>query len=282
MCTVTFVPRPNGYYLAMNRDELLTRIAGLPPAKRIVDGRAVLCPSEPGGGTWIAVNDSSTSFTLINWYSVTARVKSDSISRGTVVKAVSAATSFCAADAALARMSLSHLNPFRLIGILPVHGEIAEWKWDLNELICRSHPWKARQWISSGFDEPLAQRIRSETFRRAQKQSSAGTLAWLRHLHRSHLPGAGPFSVCMHRSDAATVSYTEIIATSGQTTMRYDPAAPCHKQGRFACHRLFNCRQAIPTEEHSVGCSSSQTESMNQKVARHGHQSGHQLRVCEE
>src|SRR6266850_7093944 len=116
MCTVTFIPRPTGYYLAMNRDEQLTRVAGLPPARRIVNGRTVLCPSEPGGGTWIALNDSGTGFALINWYSVTARVKSRAISRGKVVSIVSAAIAPSFADTELAKLPLDHINPFRLIG----------------------------------------------------------------------------------------------------------------------------------------------------------------------
>jgi hypothetical protein len=40
-------------------------------------------------------------------------------------------------------------------------------------------------------------------FQRAGRQHSADSLDWLRRLHRSHSPQAGPFSTCMHRSDAA-------------------------------------------------------------------------------
>src|SRR6266404_2165316 len=74
MCTVTFMPRRTGYCLAMNRDEKRTRPAGLPPAQRTIGGHGVIYPSEAGGGTWIALNDSGVSFALINWYSVAQRV----------------------------------------------------------------------------------------------------------------------------------------------------------------------------------------------------------------
>ena len=77
MCTVSFIARQQGYALAMNRDEKLARVAGLPPKKSIVSGRAVLAPSEPGGGTWIALNDCGATLALINWYSITARVKGE-------------------------------------------------------------------------------------------------------------------------------------------------------------------------------------------------------------
>jgi len=88
MCTVSFLARKRGYVLAMNRDERLTRVVGLPPSKNNINGITVVSPSEPGGGTWIALNDSGVAFSLINWYSIRAQVKSKPVSRGEVVNAV--------------------------------------------------------------------------------------------------------------------------------------------------------------------------------------------------
>lgn len=227
MCTVSFLTRKNGYALAMNRDEKLSRIVGLPPSKKIISGRTVVSPSEPGGGTWIAFNDSGVTFALINWYAICAQVKSEPVSRGVVVNTISTAVTPELAPVALAQLPLKQINPFRLIGLFPATREIIEWRWDLKKLARKNHPWQTQQWISSGFDEPAAQRIRSETFRRTLKQKSAGSLGWLRRLHRSHAPEPGPFSTCMHRADAATVSYTEIAMVMRTATMRYFDGATC-------------------------------------------------------
>jgi len=213
----------------MNRDEKLTRPAGLPPRKRIMYGRVVISPSEAGGGTWIAMNDHGVTFALINWYSINARVGRNTLSRGEVVNSVGAADSSDSADTALLRLPLNRINPFRLVGVFPATGEIVEWRWNLNQLVRKRHRWKSQQWISSGFDEPAAQRIRGRTFRQAQKQESAGSLDWLRRLHRSHAPETGPFSTCVHRADAATVSYTEISVSAPVAVMRYHTGAPCKK-----------------------------------------------------
>lgn len=228
MCTVTFSSRKRGYALAMNRDEKLTRAVGLPPAEIVGNGRHVLAPSEPSGGTWIAVNDSGITFTLINWYAISSKVKAKSISRGEVVKAVSSSTTAILAARALEQLPLTHINPFRLIGFFPETKEIFEWRWDLITLSSKKHPWRLQQWISSGFDEAKAQKIRGVTFQNFVKQKSVGSLEWLRRLHRSHAPEIGPFSTCMHRPDAATVSYTEISVSSRKTTMRYFDGSPCH------------------------------------------------------
>lgn len=237
MCTVTFSPRKRGYALAMNRDEKLTRANGLPPFKKIINGRTVLSPSEPGGGAWITLNDSGVTFALINWYSITARATADSVSRGEVVRAVSGLDSLDSAPVILEKLPLNKINPFRLIGIHPANNEIVEWRWDLKKLAGRNHCWKTRQWISSGFDEPTAQRVRGKTFQQACRQRSAGSLNWLRRLHRSHSPESGPYSTCMHRDDAATVSYTEIIVSSGRAIMFYQAEAPCRNSTPFL-HRL--------------------------------------------
>src|SRR5262245_51243585 len=165
MCTVTFIAQRKGYCLGMNRDEKLTRAPGLPPTQGRVNGREVICPSEPTGGTWISLNDAGVCFALINWYSVTDRVKDQPISRGEVVKTISGATLPGLADEALNTLSLEHLNPFRLIGIFPATNQILEWNWDLKRTVRKKLPWKTRQWISSGLNEAEAQRIRGETFR---------------------------------------------------------------------------------------------------------------------
>src|SRR5271165_6617690 len=101
MCTVTFSPRRRGYALAMNRDEQLTRVAGLPPREKTISGHKILSPSEPSGGTWISLNDLGVTFALINWYSITARVKTGAVSRGRVVVAASSSDSPDLASVAL-------------------------------------------------------------------------------------------------------------------------------------------------------------------------------------
>src|SRR5258706_15904952 len=131
MCTISFISRKNGYALAMNRDEKLTRVAGLPPQLRQTGGRAVLCPSEPGGGTWIALNNTGATLALINWYSIEARVSVEAVSRGAVVNSASAAEGIDYVDCVLAKLPLANINPFRLIGVFPDKREIFEWRWDL-------------------------------------------------------------------------------------------------------------------------------------------------------
>jgi hypothetical protein len=211
----------------MNRDEKRSRAKGLPPAVRNINGRQVLYPSEPSGGTWIALNEAGVSFALVNWYSVTAKAKRDVVSRGAIIPSIGAADSAALTHARLSALPLDRINPFRLIGVFADSRGITEWRWDLRQLTLRHRSWRAQQWISSGLDECKAQKVRSTTFRKALNQKSAGSLRWLRRLHRSHAPRSGPFSICMHREDAVTVSYTEIRSGRNRTTMRHINGAAC-------------------------------------------------------
>lgn len=227
MCTVTFAPRRTGYVLGMNRDEKLTRVEALPPEPRFIEARRVLFPSEPGGGTWIGLNDAGVCLALINWYSVAARVERNAISRGCIVTSAIGAIQSGGVDEKLAVIPLRRVNPFRLIGVFPEKREVIEWRWNLRKLTRQRHPWKTNTWISSGYDEPGAQITRTKNFRAALRQSSLGTLDWLRRLHRCHRPERGPYSTCMHRADAATVSYAEIVCSATRTEMRYVAGNPC-------------------------------------------------------
>src|SRR5262249_31221549 len=82
-------------------------------------------------------------------------------------------------------------------------------------------------WFSSGASDEMAERIRGEACRVAWQEQDAGSLPWLRALHSSHGLGAGPFSVCAHRPDAGTVSYSEIAFDANTATIRYISGPPC-------------------------------------------------------
>ena len=227
MCTVTLIARKRGYLLGMNRDEKRARPKGFPPSQKEIDGHRVIYPSEPRGGTWISLNNSGVTLALINWYSVSRRITTNPVSRGEVIPSISTADSPDLVDRAFSNLPLLSINPFRLIGIFPKPKKVVEWRWDLRELERKHHPWRSQQWISSGFDEPTAQTIRSRTFKQFLTQASAGTSDWLRRLHASHAPQSGPFSTCMHRPDAVTVSYHQISVSRGKGCLQHISAAPC-------------------------------------------------------
>ena len=227
MCTVSFFPNSRGFYVAMNRDESLRRPIAALPEVHVSDSRFSVYPSEPSGGTWIGLNDSGLCFALINWYAVPARPKSQAISRGTVVKTALTARNFDESHSVLSALPLNRMPPFRVIAIAFQERAVTEFRWDQNVLLPQRKQWIANHWFSSGLNESTAQAKRAEVCLRERKRPDAGGLQWLRELHKSHLPEPGAFSICMHREDAATVSYTEIVIEDRLGVMRYHPGPLC-------------------------------------------------------
>ena len=86
MCTVSFIPKSQGFYIGMNRDESIRRVTANSPEISYRDGHALLYPTEPSGGTWIGVNDTGICLALINWHAVSSHPERPIVSRGTVVK----------------------------------------------------------------------------------------------------------------------------------------------------------------------------------------------------
>ena len=237
MCTVSFLPHARGFYVAMNRDEKLDRFTALPP--KIVDlvGRRTLFPREPTGGTWVSTNDAGVCLALINWHRVAREPRHDPVSRGQIVRELAGKSSADEIANGVAKLPLRKMRPFRLIAIVPSERLATEWRWNLERLTMRNHEWQQQHWFSSGFDESRAELERQRVCAAAQGRRSTRSLEWLRRLHRSHAPKRGPFSICMHRPDASTVSYTEVVVSGRCATMRYKPG-PCCSNGAMVTRTI--------------------------------------------
>ncbi len=254
MCSVSFLPHARGFYVAMNRDESLQRPAANPPARFTRVGRVALYPTEPTGGSWVGVNDAGLTLALINWYAIPRESGIGRVSRGVVVPSLLAATSVEEARAAIAALPKQDMAPFRLLIFAPHERKTFEFRWDQHALDEVPHAWEPRHWFSSGYDEPRAQLERGQVACEASREARAGSLPWLRRLHGSHEPARGPFCFCMHRKDAATVSYTEVVVTHRAATMRYHDGPLCIAPHPSTTHKISlqaACKESllIPTNQ---------------------------------
>jgi len=215
----------------MNRDEQRSRVAALPPVSRQLGNRHALFPSEPSGGTWIGLNDAGVVFALLNWYSVPSRTLALPVSRGTIIPALLGESDIHIAGRQLTTLALARIQPFRLVGIFPAMegGRVCEWRWNGEGLVAVEHAWKLEHWISSGADEPGAERERRRCFARHSSAADHGTREWLVRLHASHEPAPGPTSICIHREDAVTVSQTLVGWADGSGWMEYLEGSPCER-----------------------------------------------------
>ncbi len=195
------------------------------------NARIALSQRKPEGGTWIGTNDSGLTLALVNWYAKPQRDRSQCVSRGIVIPHLLAAESFAEMAAMLADLPLSRINPFRLIAVSASERMVREWRWDGAVMTCSRFGWKRRHWFSSGHDEPLANKMRAAMVRDSRK-GAVDTRLVAKAASLASCRRQGPFSVCMHRADARTVSYTEIVAAKSGAAMRHAAGSPCTRKPR--------------------------------------------------
>jgi len=166
-----------------------------------ISNATAVYPTESLGGTWVAVNAYGQLFALLNGYSTDPRTLTQKQrSRGEIIPQMIFDSDFRAAAPILVSSRLAGILPFRLIGIDPTHRAINEWRWD---------GWTRKHWFSSSLSDVQAEEYRCATCTVAASERDPEGPDWLRDLHRSHRPFSGPYSICVHRPDAVTVSYTE-------------------------------------------------------------------------
>jgi Transport and Golgi organisation 2 len=225
MCTLSFIPEGNGYLIGMNRDEQIARLAALPPERVPIEGGYAIYPREQSGGTWIAANSFGMTLALLNWYSVPAAAPK-SRSRGEVIPKLVSDGDCASVHDSLVQLELGGTLPFRLIGIFPQELKISEWRWNQRMFEISEFLWERRHWFSSGISDIEAEKQRGAVCRHSSPNGQSPP-EWLRELHRSHENGPGPFSICVHRTEVRSLSYSEVSYSGNELSFHYTPQPPC-------------------------------------------------------
>ena len=232
MCTVSWLPLPGGYAIAMNRDERRTRAPALPPAPASPSGVPALIPVDgEAGGSWISVNRLGHSLALLNRYEESPLDPGGAfISRGLLLTELAGTAGPEALDAALIGMPLVSYRPFTLASFAPgIDPWLFEWNGRALERARVVQPGMVR--TSSGRDQEGAERVRGGLFREAANAAKGLSKEALAALHRSHRPEKGPLSICMHREEASTVSCSLITVTEIDVLFGYIAGPPCETTG---------------------------------------------------
>lgn len=229
MCTLSWLPRPDGFSFWHGRDERTTRAPGVPPSFIRRGGLGAIAPRDPdAGGTWVAVNERGLTFGLANLYppdGVTEDVLVPGlVTRGRIIDELLATATAPEARLRLQAMDPAVFAPFTLAVLDPGWPPELH-RWDGVELETRSTTSPGLLLTSSGAGR------RTEDTRRAEYARLApGELPRaedIEALHRLHLPSLGPDSFCMHREEAGTASLTRVDVEMARITMTYTPGPPC-------------------------------------------------------
>ena len=229
MCTVSWLSRPpGGYEVFFNRDEQPNRPA-IGPERSLAEGVPYLAPHDvEAGGTWIAVNAFGVTVSMTNRYPRPAPAPPASpVSRGLLLASLVDAASLAEVEHRVHQLRLERYRPFAIAAFDPTASPMSL-RWDGSSVTAERHPDPGLVLTSSGASPPGLQATREGVFTEAIDRGGL-TTDTLSQVHRSHRPERGPLSVCMHRPEAATVSYCHIAVGQARADIvfRYAPGPPC-------------------------------------------------------
>lgn len=234
MCTISWLYDNNGYHIFFNRDEQRTRLKAEPAQVRDVAGCKGLFPVDPeSGGTWVASNEYGLTFAILNYYQapVEPTVKH---SRGQIIPSLLPAHNVVEAHKILKRVNLKGFAPFSLLCFSPLAvsekkfsdpaRRVQMLRWDGIKLEKLMH---ASPLVSSAVDYENVNAIRSELYRNMCAERAVLKPMDLYRYHATHEPVRGHLSVCMHREDARTVSFSHVSVGHHVIAFTYLDSAPC-------------------------------------------------------
>jgi len=224
MCTVSWLRDEGGYHLLFNRDEQRSRSQALIPQVFDFLGRKIIMPIDPdGNGSWISTNQYRLSLCLLNFYQGDIP-KGKLTSRGLLLKELSHHQYPDDIAQALSTLKLENYAPFSLLvlGYQPSSQLMVKmWVWDGHTLTANT-PNSPYTSSSVAFEQ-----VSSERMALARNFPVDVCVRDLESYHRSHAPAKGKLSVCMHREDAKSVSFSRISVQAQRVDFYYKNAAPC-------------------------------------------------------
>lgn len=222
MCTVTYLPVPNGFVLTQNRDETPTRSPQtISREKRF--GTEFLFPKDTkAGGTWIATaRDGRTACLLNGAFEKHKHEPPYRLSRGLVLLDF---FSWPEPQLFFEQYDLDGIEPFTFLFFSP--GRVTELRWDgKNRHLKNLPPDQAHFWCSATLYPPPMQERRERVFRdwlAAQNLGQPRLSSRIFTLHLTGSVGDPENDYVMNRGGrVCTVSVTQVVLQNGHVRMRY-------------------------------------------------------------
>jgi len=246
MCTVSWMYDGPGYQLFCNRDEKFTRLPAADPQQLFRDGVRVLAPIDgDSGGTWIATNEFGLTLCLLNGIALVGPGAAPRRSRGLIVLDLASAASSQEVVARVGQSGLQPYEPFTLAVLEPRRRATAiEWDGTKKRILrfADSH----MPLVSSSFEPDAVRNQRRAEFARVVRGGQALDPVALLMFHQSHLPERGPHSVCMHRADAETVSFSWVTVTDTEASYYYSAGPPCRTLSGASYTLAIGQEESVP------------------------------------
>lgn len=230
MCTVSVIPRADGFRLLCNRDERRTRGSARPPARYRTGRRESVFPIDAqGGGTWIGVNDAGLALALLNRGVAGAPEGAAAptwawTTRGVIVPWLLACQSVDEVLRSARRLPRDRFQPFRVLAVMGHQAAVvAASTSDYSEQ--RAQLTRPLMVTSSSLGDALVDPPRRALFDAVMRRSSSTWLEGQVAFHAHAWPARRELSVLMSRPDARTVSRVLCDVGAAGPSFSYEPIA---------------------------------------------------------
>lgn len=217
MCTLSYLPNSDGYFLVNNRDENPQRARAIEPKIITENNINVLAPIDAeANGTWIGINHFGNFVCLMNGaFQPHKRMDTYAKSRGIIAKdfLFSKDTNLCFEE-----YNLEEIEPFTIIQI--DNQKMMEYRWDgLEKYSKKIDETKAQIWSSATlYSEAIAQE-RKEYFENQAfffQNHQTELINW----HKNKIENAP--SILLQKQNVQTVSITTILKKNEEIILNYE------------------------------------------------------------
>ena len=220
MCTVTFIPIREKFFITSNRDEKNTRSQATPPAVYTLESGKIIFPKDGNaGGTWIALHENGNVAVLLNGaFEKHISQPPYRLSRGQILLHVIASES---PVRRFERVGLDRIEPFTLI--IVEKNDLYECRWDGSKKHCRQlRNYRHYIWSSATLYEGHIVKKREQWLAKFLNDNPNPTQEDILHFHRFSGDGDKTNDLQMERAGVySTVSLTSILLTADRGSMKY-------------------------------------------------------------
>lgn len=247
MCTVTYIPAKDGFYLTSNRDESINRAQAIPPRVYTEDDIKLLYPKDADrNGTWIAAKSNGDAVVLLNGAFVKHTVQPPyKRSRGLVLMDIIKADH---PERLYKTMDLDGIEPFTIV--LYASGKLQECRWDgKRKHISLLDKTKAYIWYSATLYDKIAIAKRDSWFNEWRRHSYAKTKEGILHFHR--FGGAGDLK------DGLVIDRDGKMKTMSITNLSVMPWGMAMTYNDLKDNKQYNSKLAIEPRLELAGAKAS-------------------------
>ena len=228
---MTWLASPGGYHVFFNRDERLSRKPAAPPRIERSGSTRFIAPRDGDfGGAWLAANEHGLTLAIENGYTdlddLAHEPPSGFVSRGLLLLALIDTASPAEVLRRLAGQDLHRFRSF-LLTVFDARGTARLARWVRGAYSVEPDAAAHMPLVSSSFETADVRRSRTDLFRSMSRESAADPVELHLAYHESHRPERGPRSVCMHRPEAETVSFSHVDVDGREVRFHYAPHSPC-------------------------------------------------------